>query len=190
MSNILFFDTETTGLPVEGKQPRMVQLAWELWQDDGVCLGSDNYIIYPDGFEIPFQVSQIHGITTARARREGRDLRKVLDVFAGDAQDCVEFVGHNLAFDDRVVAAEYVRLGMHKELNAAFLGKTKTCTQTAARVREFCALPKKNGGYKVPKLRELHQILFGCEFANAHNAAADVSATAKCFWALRNKGLI
>lgn len=190
MSNVLFVDTETTGLPKNGMQPRMVQIAWELYQEDGTPLGTDNYIIYPEDYEIPQVVVNIHGISTAKAKREGRDLRSVLEVFAGDAHDCVELVAHNMGFDSQVIASEFTRKGMHKELGTAFMGKKRTCTQTNARVREFCALPKKGGGYKNPKLRELYQILFGCEFENAHNAIADIAATSKCFWELRRKGLI
>lgn len=47
---------------------------------------------------------------------------------------------------------------------------------------EFCAIPGGKGGkYKWPKLEELHEILFGEKFDMAHNAAADVEATARCF---------
>ncbi|MDZ7774594.1 MAG: DNA polymerase III subunit alpha [Bacteroidales bacterium] len=44
------------------------------------------------------------------------------------------------------------------------------------------ALPGgKGGGYKRPNLTELHQKLFGETFDEAHNATADVEATARCF---------
>ena len=124
------------------------------------------------------------------AKRKGCDLKQVLEVFAGDAHGCIEIVAHTRAFDEAVVMGEFTRKGMHEELNATFLGKKKTCTQTHAMVRDFCALPKKGGGYKNPRLKELHQILFGCDFPNAHNAAVDIAATSRCFWALRKKGLI
>ena len=41
-----------------------------------------------------------------------------------------------------------------------------------------------------PKLSELHRILFGTGFEDAHNALADVEATAKCFWKLKELGII
>jgi hypothetical protein len=56
MNTILFVDTETTGLPKDGIPPRMVQLAWEIWNEDGTPIGenyTDNYIIYPEDYEIP-----------------------------------------------------------------------------------------------------------------------------------------
>ncbi len=39
-------------------------------------------------------------------------------------------------------------------------------------------------GFKQPKLEELYAKIFGSSFDNAHNAAADVNATARCFFEL------
>jgi DNA polymerase-3 subunit alpha len=50
-------------------------------------------------------------------------------------------------------------------------------------------LPGGRGGkYKLPNLTELHAYLFGVPFAEAHNASADVEATARCFFELLRKG--
>ena len=61
MSKLLFFDTETTGLPVVDmsnfsevdKFPRLVQLAFLLVNPSQFILDSGNYIIKPQGFSIP-----------------------------------------------------------------------------------------------------------------------------------------
>jgi DNA polymerase III epsilon subunit-like protein len=45
-------------------------------------------------------------------------------------------------------------------------------------------------GHKWPKLSELHQKLFGVTFEEAHDAAVDIEATAKCFWELKRRGII
>jgi hypothetical protein len=57
---------------------------------------------------------------------------------------------------------------------------------------QFCALPFPSGrkGCKFPKLEELHRILFNEEFAGAHDAMADVSATARCYFELVNRGIM
>ena len=44
----------------------------------------------------------------------------------------------------------------------------------------YCRIPGPYG-YKWPKLSELHRKLFGEDFAEAHNAAADIQATERCF---------
>jgi DNA polymerase III subunit epsilon len=86
---LLFFDTETTGLPKNWKAPvtdlnnwpRLVQLAFLLYDREGNRVSERNYIIKPDGFKIPVDVVRIHGITHERATSEGRDLRSVLEEF-------------------------------------------------------------------------------------------------------------
>lgn len=46
-----------------------------------------------------------------------------------------------------------------------------------------CQLPGGRGGrFKSPKLEELSEKLFGHKFDEAHNAAADVNATAQAFF--------
>jgi hypothetical protein len=36
---------------------------------------------------------------------------------------------------------------------------------------------------------ELHQKLFECGFEDAHDAMADITATARCFWEMMRRGL-
>ncbi len=52
------------------------------------------------------------------------------------------------------------------------------------RTTNFCAIDGPYG-YKWPKLSELHFKLFNTGFEEAHNAAVDIKATAKCFWELK-----
>ena len=88
----LIFDTETTGLPRNktapitdlDNWPRLVQLAWQLHDAHGKLIVNENFIIRPDGFDIPFKAEQVHGISTKRALEEGHDLKEVLDHFAND----------------------------------------------------------------------------------------------------------
>ena len=54
---------------------------------------------------------------------------------------------------------------------------------------EFCNLPGSNG-LKFPRLSELYYKLFAENFDNAHDAQADIEATAKCFWSLKQRGII
>lgn len=45
-------------------------------------------------------------------------------------------------------------------------------------------------GNKWPNLSELHYKLFGTGFEEAHNAALDITATAKCFWEMKRLGVL
>jgi len=191
----LIFDTETTGLPLNNNWnapvddfdtwPRLVQIAWEFYRD-GVKVDSNDFIIRPDGFEIPIDASDIHGITTERAEREGVTLQGALSEFQNVVSQADYLVGHNISFDEKVVGAEFLRMNMQNCL--AY--KNKICTKEAS--TNFCAIPNNSrfGSYKWPKLSELHIKLFGADFEDAHSAASDVSATAKCFWELKKRGII
>jgi len=55
----------------------------------------------------------------------------------------------------------------------------------------YCALPGGRGGnFKWPTLEELYLKLFNEKFDAAHNAIADVQATARCFFELIRIGII
>lgn len=187
----LFFDTETTGLPKRWNAPvtdldnwpRLVQLAWIECDDQGQILYSRDVIIRPVGFTIPSEVSQLHGITTKIAQEKGRPLEEVMEEFAGKVDKATVLVGHNISFDECIVGAEFERLRM---MTTLFL-KPKYCTMKSS--ADYCKLPGKKG-FKSPRLSELHQILFGVGFDNAHNALADVEATVRCFWELKKRGVI
>lgn len=180
----LIFDTETTGLPKDfnapvsdsDNWPRVVQLAWQMHDAKGELIGVKNYIIKPDGFSIPFMSQKIHGISTERAEKQGRPLQEVIEEFEKDLKTIDYLVGHNLEFDLDVTAAEHYRLGF----DSVMLKKKVVDTKEAS--TDFCQIPGGRGGkFKWPKLEELHTKLFGKSFDAAHNAAADVEATTRCF---------
>ncbi len=182
----LFFDTETTGLPLKwnapvtdtANWPRLVQLAWVMCDNQGGILESRSVIIRPEGFVIPPEVSRLHGITTAMALEKGIPLETVLTEFSGKIDTADVLVGHNINFDKCILGAEFERLRM---MTSLFL---KPCCCTMKGSVNYCKLPGKNG-FKPPKLVELHRILFGKSFDDAHNAMADVEATVRCFWKLK-----
>lgn len=188
----LIFDTETTGTPNNYNAPltdsenwpRMVQIAWQLHNADGTLVQAQNYIIKPEGYTIPYAVTKIHGISTKRALQHGNPLDKVLDIFNNAVQKATILIGHNIEFDINIVGAELFR----KEKDKALLQKPTLDTMKST--VDFCALPGgKAGKFKFPKLNELHFHLFGENFDEAHNAAADVEATARCFLELIRIGL-
>ena len=182
----LVFDTETTGLPRDWNAPlsdldnwpRVVQVAWQLHAADGSLVEACDFLVQPDGFNIPFGAEDIHGISTELARTEGLAAAEVMAKLR-DALARAEFmVGHNLKFDLNALGAEFLRLGWDESWITKPVLDTMT-PQTAALV----GIPGR-GGFKPAKLGELHAKLFGQAFAEAHNATADVEATARCFWEL------
>ncbi|MBN1413670.1 MAG: DNA polymerase III subunit alpha [Bacteroidales bacterium] len=180
----LIFDTETTGLPADynapvtnlSNWPRLVQLAWECHDAKGIILEAKSYIIRPSGYTIPFASEKIHGISTERALAEGEDLTFILQEFNESLARSKLIIGHNVDFDRNIIGAEYIRTSIPDKL----MSLPVCCTKVEA--TEYCALSGgKGGSFKWPTLSELHQKLFAEDFKEAHNATADVAATARCF---------
>jgi DNA polymerase-3 subunit epsilon len=187
----LFFDTETTGLPKNWKAPvtelanwpRIVQIAWVLTDKAANVLEQASYIIKPDNFVIPAESSKIHGITTEEALKNGADIQEVLALFSGVIDKSKLLIAHNADFDIKVIGAEFLRLEMPNNLLKipAFCTKEETT--------EFCQLPG-NYHYKWPTLQELYCKLFNEDIKNAHDALSDVKTCLKCFFELKNRGII
>jgi DNA polymerase III epsilon subunit-like protein len=197
---ILFFDTETNGLPVNPQAkmqelqnwPRVIQLAWLLASSDGEVLNQGERLITPDCWEIPkeeFWISK--NFTTERSKKEGVWLRQALTEFLKDQAECDLMVAHNLAFDYPVLGAEMLRYQMR--------GKKveKICTMESSTL--FCMIPfkgqraylsKKEGKFKYPTLQELYKVLFKKEFEHAHTAGGDTAALKDCFFELLKRGVI
>ena len=184
----IVFDTETTGLPKRWNAPitdtdnwpRCIQIAWQLHDQWGTIVESKDYLIKPEGFNIPFDAEQIHGISTELAEQDGVELNEMLAAF-NEALEKADFVvGQNVGFDLNIMGCEFHRQGIESPM--LDMDVLDTCTETTAKL---CQLPGGRGGkFKLPTLTELHQHLFGEPFGEAHNATADVEATARCFFEL------
>ncbi|MGL1887135.1 MAG: DNA polymerase III subunit alpha [Reichenbachiella sp.] len=188
----LIFDTETTGLPKNynapiedlDNWPRLVQLAWQVHANDGSLITAQNYIVRPEGYTIPYNAQKIHGISTERAEAEGHDLNQVLSIFSEDLLKIEAVVGHNVEFDLNIVGAEYLRKERDNDLSNIKSIDTKDEST------DYVAIPGRGNKFKWPTLTELHTKLFGEAFEDAHDAAYDVDATAKCFFGLITEGII
>lgn len=181
----LIFDTETTGLPKRwdapitdvDNWPRCIQIAWQLHDDMGRCIESQDYLIKPEGFNIPYDAEKIHGISTELAQEQGEELSEVLALFNIALGKAKFVVGQNVKFDLNIMGAEFVRENVTNSLQE--LPVLDTCTEHTA---SLCEIPGgRYGKFKLPTLTELHQYLFGTPFSEAHNATADVEATTRCF---------
>jgi DNA polymerase-3 subunit alpha len=188
----IIYDTETTGLPNNWNAPltdsdnwpRMVQIAWQVHDKKGKLVEVKNYIIKPEGYEIPYAVVKVHKITTERAIEQGNDLKTVLQEFESIAKQCDFVIGHNISFDNNIVGAELYRKEMDNFLESIPTIDTKDLGT------DFCAIPNKSGRFKWPKLGELYEKLFNEPIIEAHNAAADVEATSRCFLEMIRREII
>jgi DNA polymerase-3 subunit alpha len=188
----IIFDTETTGLPRDwnapitdtSNWPRVIQIAWQLHDDMGNLIEHKDFLIRPEGFDIPYDAERIHGISTELALKYGESLEDVLFLFNKALEKANFVVGQNVGFDVNVLGCEFVRLNVESNMSA--MPVLDTCTEVTA---ELCRLPGGRGGrFKLPTLTELHSYLFQQPFSEAHNATADVEATTRCFFELLRRG--
>ena len=188
----LIFDTETTGLPKKWSAPltdfdnwpRAIQVAWQVHDKNGICISNQSFIIHPKGFSIPYDSEKIHGISTQLAKKIGVEIDFVLEKFSEDLNKSNFICGHNLNFDEKILGSEYLRINGQNPLQD--FPKIDTCTEETAQI---CMLKGGRGRkFKLPTLQELYNHLFNEKFESAHNASADVEATALClFQLLKNK---
>ena len=190
----IVFDTETTGLPKNWNAPvsdsdnwpRCIQLAWQLHDDNGKLINNKSFLIKPVDYDIPYESEKVHGISTELAKQDGVDLSDVIDKFLFDLDKAKYLVGHNVKFDINIIAAELYRLGIVSKFSD--LKVIDTCTETTA---NLCKIKGGRAGkFKYPTLIELYDFLFNDSFDQAHNASADVEATARSFFELIRSNIL
>ncbi|HMM12326.1 MAG TPA: 3'-5' exonuclease [Bacteroidales bacterium] len=186
----LFFDVETTGLPMDWKAPvsdltnwpRIVEIAWILSDENGNEIENVSAILKNDNFSIPFEASKIHHITDEISNSKGHDRVAIFKKLAETISKAKALVAHNIDFDYKVLHAEFLRY----KIKSGIYNIDKICTKELT--TDYCKLPG-NYGYKWPKMEELYYKVFGKEILNVHSASIDVKACKDCFFELANQGV-
>lgn len=158
LTRYIVLDTETTGL---GRNDRVIEIAAVL-VENGQVVDKRSQLINP-GREIPPFITELTGITTEMVCGKP-DISCVLPRFLEYCGD-IPVVGHNIAFDERMLKQEGVRCNMPVCLNIG------ADTVTVAH-KVVPRLPS----YKLSVLVDT----FSLSYPNTHRALADVYAT----WAL------
>ena len=188
-TQILFFDTETTGLPVwnepsEGpNQPHIVELAAKLVDlESREVIATLDTIIKPEGWVIPTDMTEIHGITTEKALAEGIAESEALNRFMTMWRQSNYRVAHNQSFDERIVRIAIKRF-LSEEVAEQWKAGEKQCTGLITKPL-MQMLPKNKFGYKMPKLIEAYQHYMGKPMENAHRAMSDVDGCMAVYFAV------
>lgn len=195
---ILFFDTETTGLPDfrapadHPRQPHLVQLAALLTEEDGTERASFSILVKPPEDGIPAEAAAVHGISTEIAERCGFSNARAVAMWDEMASRAALLVAHNIQFDMTVMATAWRRVlsVLRPDMKAEHGERARFCTMKAS--APVVNLPPTDRmraagftGPKSPKLAECIQHFFSEELAGAHDALADVRACARVFFHLR-----
>lgn len=198
MANFLFFDTETSGfikkdLPADhNEQAWCIQIGALLTDETGTELERLDVMVKPEGRDMHPMALATHGITLEHAQKHGLLEVEVADKFGILLRKADLLVCHNFDFDWKHVTAMLERNmdNLSDEARSAFYLDTPSfCTMRDKKIIKFCGLKNKANRAKVPKLIELHKILFDTGFGDAHNAFADITATKNCFFELLSRGV-
>ena len=182
----LVFDTTPLSMPKNWKAlaeetyawPRMIHLAWEHFDADSNIIKSQNILIKPDGYEIPYEGTAKHGVDHDEAVAKGLSVLEVLEKFSEAVKASEYVIAHNLTFNERIIGAEYIRQNLPNPL----ISSDNYCLMREATY--YCKIPSKTGGYKWPSLSELFKKCFGTGYEGANHADQDVRAAAMCFFKL------
>jgi len=203
--NVLVFDTETTGLLPKvtpenihsPEMPRIIQLSYILFDIStyDVKKVGNHYIKLEEGIEIPPFITEITGIQPETCKTRGVDIADALIDFYNSAMEADCIVGHNVAFDIRMIECEiernYVKLEPIVPLIVSLFDpmylriKKMDVICTMKESIHICNINKvdKNGRpyKKFPKLCEVYLHLFQSVPEHLHNALIDVLACLRCF---------
>lgn len=176
---IFFFDTETSGL-IKGEQdmPKLLQISYLIFSDDGNLLLSGNNYFKHEYFKIPQGAIDIHGLTDEFLFENGCRMNDALYLICSLMNVCDLIVCHNVSFDKKVLQNALDENHVNFQLD----DKKFFCTMDGT--RKIVGAVNQKGKPKQPSLKELYSYCFGKEFEGAHNSRNDVAATSASFWYL------
>lgn len=187
----LIIDTETNGLPQSyhlpitdlTNWPRLISVAWGLYDEQGKELCRQYTLVKPDGYRWNRVAQQIHRITPEQAQAEGQPLIDVLNQLRPAIERADAWVGHNIDLDYGVIGAEFIRAERTQPGRVGeFPDRPVLCTMDAS--------AKVTANREPVRLEDLYQLLTGQRMKGMHNAAADMQATAHCFFELKRRNVL
>ena len=201
----LFFDTETTNLPLfsepseDPRQPHIVQLAALLVDlDTRQVLEELNVIIKPDGWVSEPKALETHGITTERGLAEGIDEAVAVERFLAMWLKAQHRIAHNEGFDQRILRIAIKRFidPLNPAAAVAVSDEWKAgraeCTQKLATPilklppTEAMLRSRFKNNFKSANLREAYKHFTGQELEGAHDAMVDVRGCMAVYFAIQD----
>lgn len=167
------FDLETTGIDVESA--RIVSAHVGLIDASGHIVERLDWVVDP-GVEIPEQATAVHGITTARARSEGRHaaeaVAEIVSAIRAILARGVPVVAYNAPYDFSLLNREAVRYGVAP-------------LAAPSPIVDPLVIDKAVDKYRRGKRTlEMTAAFYGVELADAHDAGADAIAAGRVAQAL------
>lgn len=198
MKTLLFYDSETTGLPVWNQpsdhpdQPHITQIAALLTDEAGNKLASLDLLIRPDGWTIPVDLQALTGITMERAEHGGVPELAALSAFETLWRRASLRIAHNESFDARILRIGFKRFAGICEPDE-WKNSPAACTQVLS--TPILKLPPtermiaagRSRQNKSPKLAEAYEFFTGKPLSGAHNAMIDVMGVKAVWFAIQER---
>lgn len=187
--HLLFIDTEASGLPgnwtlpysADSNWPHIVQVAWQIYDENRSLIKQQNHFIYTEGIEITPSAVDTHGLTPDFLAKNGELPAKVMEILANDL---VEYeptvIGHFMQLDYYLIGAAFYRTGVYNPIGNLPVFCTMVATTQLLRSPSTRQL----------RLGDLYYMLFKADLQHQHNALNDAQATAESFFELRDRGEI
>lgn len=200
MKTLLFYDTETTGLPDfkapsdAAHQPHITQIAALLTDEAGNKLASLDLLVRPDGWTIPPDLQELTGITMDRAEAGGVPELVALSAFEALWRRASLRIAHNESFDARILRIGFKRFAgiCHPD---EWKGGPAACTQVLSTpilklppTERMIAAGRKN--HKSANLREAYEFFTGKPLSGAHNAMIDVMGVKAVWFAIQERSAV
>ena len=170
------FDLETTGIDVH--TDRIVTASIVDVDAARRTSTAHEWLVIPE-VDIPETATRVHGVTTEKARSEGRPARDVFVEIDGHFRDANAhgrpIVVFNGAFDMSLLHAEFVR------------HELKTDALEDARIVDAHVIDKKLRWGKGSRRLDATAEFYGVELDDAHNSSADSLATARIAYQLAER---
>jgi DNA polymerase-3 subunit epsilon len=170
------FDLETTGIDVETS--RIVSAHVGVIDADGECIERIDWLADP-GIDIPIQASAVHGITTERARADGRVANEVVAEVVAALQDVIDrgmaVTIYNAPYDLTLLNREAIRHGLAPLHSPAPIVDPLVIDKFVDRYR------------KGKRTLEAAALFYGVELLDAHDAGADAIAAGRVAQAIARR---
>lgn len=175
-NKLAVFDTETTGLDL--REARIVTACIAVIDHNGDLVAPAKEWLANPGIEIPEVASNVHGVTTEIAQRDGRDSREVVQEIVQELRDLfaqgIPVVAYNAPYDFTILYHEAIR------------NSVEPISQPMP-VIDPLVIDKKVDWRKGKRKLEMTADYYQVKLLDAHNATADAIAAGRVAQAIAKK---
>jgi DNA polymerase III subunit epsilon len=175
--NLGVFDLETTGLDL--REARIVTACAVEIDSSGLVIGANSEWLADPAIEIPTQASDVHGITTDIARRDGRPAAEVvselLETLRGFFDRGLPVVAYNAPYDFTILHFEALRHGLEPLHNPGPIIDPLVIDKFKDKFRK--------GKRRLENAADYYQV----SLDDAHNATADAVAAGRVAQAIARR---